>query len=88
MGDYPQGQILLYPLLDVFLDPFKGTVRTPTALSGQEHRKTRLVAPFCDIFTMPPAVGKVTHYNYDLRCQFVQVERLNYAGLCHHPKPN
>ena len=38
----------------------KGTVRTPTALSGQEHRETRLVAPFCDVFTIPPVVGKVT----------------------------
>ena len=44
MGDCPQ----VYPD-----GPFKGTVRTPTALSGRRHRKARLVAPFYDRYTFP-----------------------------------
>ena len=42
-----------------YQEPFEGTVRTPrpaaetpTALSGQEPRKSRLVAPFYGIFNI------------------------------------
>ena len=55
-----------------YREPFEGTVRTPrptaetpTALSGQEPRKSRLVAPFYDIFICSKyslVVGTVTQY--------------------------
>ena len=56
----------------------KGTVRTPraaaetpTALSGQDPCKSRLVAPFnYDIFAYSkcsPVVGTVTHYRSRIR---------------------
>ena len=43
-----------------------GPTETPTALLGQEHHKTWLVAPFHDIYQYSRyflVLGIVTHYN-------------------------
>ena len=39
--------------LDEYQWPFKGTVRTPTVVSGGRHHKTRLVAPFYNGYIYP-----------------------------------